>query len=33
MALQFKSGARNEKSGSWWSVSLACGDLTCTEKG
>ena len=32
MALQFKSRARNEKSCLWWSVNLACDDLTCTEK-
>ena len=31
MALQLR--ARNKKSCSWWSVNLACGDLTCTEKG
>ena len=33
MALQFNPGTINEKSCFQWSVNLACGDLTCTEKG
>ena len=33
MTLQFKFGAKNEKSCLWWSVNFACSDVTLTEKG
>ena len=32
LSLQFEVGASNEISFLWWSVNLACGDLTCTEE-
>ena len=33
MTLQSEVGASDEKSCLWWSVNLAYGGLTCTEKG